>query len=433
MNKPVLFMSKLGRYLNIFNKRSDNVNINPTVLRMLRALALLTFAVYVIPPAVQLALFLFRQKYYVERMPIQIDGALLKTIAAYILYVSPQILISAAVLLMCSLLNAMASNKTKSTAFQVTMNVVFYSCILYLLYSPFNAFKGIYASSSSLPKSSLVFLAAIELLGLTLIYFTRSSIYLSVLYFNFWTFVKDTFIIFLTTSLATTPERLALTAGRLSSDSFIRKIEDYLQEIERTDIFEEIKQGITAKGYDISRIFAYGNIPKRSLGFAISNNHTDCVLLRNTFIKAYSDKPKSITAALLHEITHIENRDCEALRMITYTLNLGAVILPLVWTIRRAKLRKTVESFLYSFILSKLWVLILSIPFNLYTVYVEFRADRGVIGTGYEEHMIYLLTKMFIRTPKHRFGLDYDITALNWIYFAHPSNLHRVDAIKKNM
>ncbi|KAI5154464.1 hypothetical protein ENBRE01_3386, partial [Enteropsectra breve] len=341
-------------------------------------------------------------------------------------------LISAAVLLMCSLLTAMVSKKTKSTAFQVIMSVTFYSCILYLLYSPYITCKSFYEKRSYSPKIALAILAAIELLGLTLIYLTRSSIYLSVLYFNFWIIVKDTFIIYMNLLFATTPEKLARHAGKRSSDSFICKLEDYLQEIERTDILEEIKQGIAAKGYDISRIFAYGNIAKLSSGSALSNNHTDCVLLRNTFIKAFADKPKTIAAVLLHEITHIENRDCVVSTMLSNCLNLGAIILPLVWTIRRWRLRKTVECFLYAFILSKLWVLILSIPINLYKVSYELRADRGVIGTSYEEHLIYYLTKMFIRNPKHRFAINYDISVVNWIYFTHPSNLYRIAQIKQN-
>ncbi|KAI5154199.1 hypothetical protein ENBRE01_3326, partial [Enteropsectra breve] len=342
-------------------------------------------------------------------------------------------LISAAVLLMCSLLTAMVSKKTKSTAFQVIMSVTFYSCILYLLYKPFIVYMSLYARRSFLPKKALLVFAGCELLILFLIFVTRSSIYLSILFYNSWCIGKTIFSELFNIIFLKTPNDLASFAAASTFGSMAFKVENLLTLAGRTDIFEEIKHGIARKGYDTNKIFFYLDSAKSGCTYAFANSITDCILVSNAFVNAFAKNPKTITALLLHEIAHLENKDCIAAKILSFILYSGAIVIPLVWTIRKWKTRKTIENFLYAFILSRLWELILSIPICLYQVYFEYRADRALFGTGYEEHMIYFLTHYFFIAPPKLFGLNYDITAINWIYFTHPSNLQRIEQIKQNM
>ncbi|KAI5154205.1 heat shock protein HtpX [Enteropsectra breve] len=327
----------------------------------------------------------------------------------------------------------MASKKTKSIAFQVIMSIIIYSIALYLLYSPYNAYKEIYARSSSLPKVSLLYFAGCELLVLFIIYLTRSNIFLSILYHNFWMIGKKLLSESYSSFFLKTPQDLASFLGTSVFGSSAIKIESLLTITGRMDILEEIRQGIARKGYDINKIFIYNDTTKTGCTYASGNNFADCILVSNAFITLFDNKPKTISALLLHEISYLENRDFIVSRILSFILNSGAIILPLVWVIRRWRLRKTVEGFLYAFILSKLWGLVLSIPINLYHNYCILRADRGLIGTGYEKHMIFFLAKLFFIAPPELFGLNYDTSVVNWIYFTHPSNLHRIEQIKQNM
>ncbi|KAI5152165.1 hypothetical protein ENBRE01_2618 [Enteropsectra breve] len=433
MDKPVFYIHKLASFLNIFNKSSANANINPTALSSLHMLVLLTCAIYTIPPVIQVLLYLLSPKYYTGRMPTKIDRAWPKMIYGYVYYTAPKALLSAAVLLMCKILTVMVKNESKSIAFQVLMNFAFYMIVLHLLYKPFTIYKAIFMNRAAYSTKFLLSIFIGELLTIFSIYLTRSSIFHQILYYEFVLTGKEACVGFVNTLFPKTSDILATVIGRLQFHSEVERIESVLTRAGMTDFLEEIKLGIACKGYDINKIYMYNDNGGIINAFACSNSYTDCILISRTYINSYAQNPKVISAVLIHEITHIENNDPNVLKTLSFIVSMGSLILPLLWVALRWNMSALVESFLCVFILSRLWELVLLIPANLYQNHCELRADRGLSGTGYEEHMITFMKGLFYISPISSFGLNYDISAINWLFFKHPANLYRVDKIKKRM
>ncbi|KAI5152819.1 hypothetical protein ENBRE01_3032 [Enteropsectra breve] len=427
------FIRKLGSYLNIYHYNNENSNISPVFIKVLQIIASATCALYTIPAIHQILLYVLWPKYYIDRLPGQ-NGliALPKMIFAYFLNTLFKRTLAFFVLAMCRIVERICKNAPGPIFVQFCCIYVFFLVIIYLLYRPVVSYINIATNISIISKKDLFFVGLFDSIALLPLTFIRSSIYHKILFVNIMVKARDSLLVNFRIQTKETHETLAAEAGLYYPSSPVENIESILTKINRIDILDEIKQAMKAQDYDINKVYVYNDSNKLSNAMAFRNSFTDCTLVAGCLIDHFAQNPKAISAVLIHEITHIRNNDPAVLAVFDTVISCGPAIIMLLWMAFKWTNLLSISNFGCIFVITQLWNLILLIVQNLYQNHIEMRADRGLMGTGYEEHMICFL-KHFRFPPQHfaDFAFSYDYSNLNRLIASHPASLYRAETIKR--